>query len=455
MIDSADSKLVRGLGLWQATSANVLEMIGVGPFLTIPLILSAMGGPHAMIGWLLGAIIAVSDGLVWAELGAAMPGSGGPYRYLKEAFGPDTAGRMMSFIYLWGAVFIAPLSIASGSVGFAQYFRYLRPSLTSGESKLLAALLCLVAMALLYRETSFVGKLSVAMCTVVIGTLAWVVMTGLSQFDPKLVTQLPENAFRNDRAFWTGLGSATLIAIYDYGGYNNVCLFGGEVRDAGRTIPRSILYAILFVGLTYLVMNVSIIAVIPWQEAMKSTAIVSDLIERVYGSTAAVVMTLLILWTSFASVFAIMLGYSRVPYAAANDGEFFRIFARVHPTKRFPSFSLLLTGITSAAACLMELDALIKALIILQIFIQSIAQIAAVTLIRRNRPDIQRPFRMWIYPVPSILALAGWIYIIATNGIAYFLAGLALLMAGAVAYLLYARARGEWPFVARVEAVPR
>lgn len=431
----------------------MLEMIGVGPFLTIPLILSAMGGPQATIGWILGAIIALSDGLVWAELGAAMPGSGGPYRYLREAFGPQGMGRMMSFIFLWGTVFTAPLSIASGAVGFAQYLKYLWPAMTSAEEKLVAAAMCLVAMALLYRETPSIGKLSVVMCVVVIGTLVWVIVTGLSHFDPKLVLDFPPGALCNDRAFWTGLGGASLIAIYDYGGYNNVCLFAGEVKDAGRTIPRSILYAILFVGFIYLVMNVSIIAVIPWREAVKSTAIVSDLMQRVYGPAAARVMTLLILWTSFASIFAIMIGYSRVPYAAAAEGEFFSVFGRLHPTKRFPAFSVAMTGVTSALACLLELGELIKALIILQIFIQSIAQVAAVVLIRRNRPDIYRPFNMWLYPVPVILAFTGWVYILTTNGFVYVIAGAALMFAGALAYLWRAFGRREWPFATRTEAV--
>jgi amino acid transporter len=423
----------------------MLEMIGVGPFLTIPLILSAMGGPQAMLGWVLGAIISVCDGLVWAELGAALPGSGGPYLYLREAFGPEKLGRLMSFIFLWGTVSVAPLSIASGSVGFSQYLKFVWPTMSPLEGKLIAGGLCLVAMLLLYRETPAIGRLSVAMLVIVLGTLAWVIVAGLTHFYARLVFDFPAGAFQNTRAWWTTLGAATLVAIYDYGGYQNVVLFGGEVQEPGRTIPRSILYAILIVGAAYFVMNLCVIGVVPWREAMHSNAIISDMILRIHGAPAARVMTGLILFTAFASVFATMLGYSRLPFAAAAAGEFFSPFARLHPVKRFPAFSVLVVGTSSAAACLFNLDELIKALIILQIFIQSIAQIGAVVLLRR-REEVGHPFRMWLYPLPCLLALAGWIYILASNEAVYVLLGAGLFAAGSLAYLWRARTLELWPF---------
>jgi amino acid transporter len=412
----------------------MLNMIGVGPFLTIPLILTAMGGPQALVGWILGAVIAICDGLVWAELGAAMPGSGGPYYYLQQAYRPLRLGGLMSFLFLWGTVVIAPLSVASGAVGFSQYLKYFWAGMTGWEAKLIAAFLCLLATVLLYREIPAVGRLSVAMWIVVLFAAAWVVFAGLTHFDWKRVIDFPPGAFRLNAGFFAGLGGATLIAMYDYGGYFNVCYFGAEVKDPARTIPRSILYAIGLVAALYLTMNVTIIGVIPWREAAKSTAIVSDFIERLYGVGAARVMTGLILWTTFASIFAIMLGYSRVPYAAAAEGRFFAPFARLHPVKNFPSFAVVTLGVSSALACAFDLDAIIKALIIIQTMVQFMAQVVAVTLIRRYRPDIQRPFRMWLYPLPSIVAFGGWLYILLSNGITYVLAGLALLLVGIGVY---------------------
>jgi amino acid transporter len=305
---------------------------------------------------------------------------------------------------------------------------------------------CLLITMLLYREIRSVGRLSVAMWIVVLGTVAWITAAGVLHFDPHRAFDFPPHAFTPSLAFFFGLGGATLIAMYDYGGYNNVCFFAGEVRHPERVVPRSILYSVLAVAALYLTMNVTIIGVVPWREAIHSTSIVSDFIRRIYGLTAAKVVTVLILWTTFASVFAVLLGYSRVPFAAASDGRFFRVFARLHPTKNFPSFSVAFIGLTSALACLLNLEVLINALIVIQVLIQFIAQIVAVTLIRRNRPHLHRPFRMPLYPLPSIIALLGWLYILVASGLRYIIAGICLLTIGVIAYLLRAHRAQEWPF---------
>jgi amino acid transporter len=443
---SGGQQLVRGVGLWGATSANMLNMIGVGPFLTIPLILASMHGPQAMLGWLIGAAVAICDGLVWAELGAAMPDTGGPYRYLLEAYGPQSFGRLMRFLFLWQIVSTAPLSVASGAVGFAQYAKFLWPAMSGLQGKLLAIGVCLTATVLLYREIHSIGRLSVVLWVVVVATVLWITAAGLMNFNAAQAWSFPPHAFDQNSKFFFGLGGATLIAMYDYGGYNNVSFFAGEVKDPGRNIPRSILFSVIGVAAVYLVMNVTILGVIPWQQAIHSEAIVSDFIQRLYGHGAAQFVTVLVLWTAFASVFAVMLGYSRVPYAAAAEGNFFRPFARLHATKNFPSFSVLILGVTSAVACLLDLESLIKALIVIQTMVQFLAQVVAVTLIRRNRPDIARPFSMWAYPYTSVVAFGGWLFILAASGWVYILAGLALLVTGICAYLLRAKSIHEWPY---------
>ena len=424
----------------------MLEMIGVGPFITIPILLAKTNGPQAILGWILGAIVALCDGMVWAELGAAMPGTGGPYRYLSEAYGPKRLGRLMSFLFIWETIFLAPLSIGSGAIGFAQYSKFLFKDIGWWHEKMIAMSICVLITVLLYREIRSVGRLSVAMWIVVLGTVLWITAAGVMHFDPHRAFDIPPGALAPSSAFFFGLGGATLIAMYDYGGYNNVCFFAGEVRNPERVIPRSILFSVVTVAALYLTMNVTIIGVIPWREAIHSTSIASDFIRRIYGLTAANIVTVLILWTTFASVFAVLLGYSRVPYAAAADGRFFRVFAKLHPSKNFPSFSVLFIGITSALACLLNLEVLINALIVIQVLIQFIAQIFAVTLIRRNRPDIARPFRMPLYPLPSAIALLGWLYILVASGVLYILAGVGLLSVGIVAYLWRARLTCEWPF---------
>jgi amino acid transporter len=440
--------LQRQLGLLEATSANMLEMIGVGPFITIPLILTAMNGPQAMLGWLLGALVAICDGLVWAELGAAMPGTGGPYRYLSEAFGPKRLGRLMSFLFIWETVCLAPLSIGAGAVGFAQYTKFLWPHMNWWEGKVVAVGVCALITILLYRDIHSVGRLSIVLWVVVIFTALAVTAAGIANFHLSRVLDFPPHALTLSKQFFVGLGGATLLAMYDYGGYNNACFFAGEIKRPEYVIPRSILVSILLVGILYLTMNVSIIGVIPWREAMHSTFIVSDLMQRVYGPMVAKVMTAFVLFTTFASLFAVLLGYSRVPYAAAVDGRFFSAFGRLHPSRNFPWVSLLFIGITSAVASLLDLSDLITALVVIQVLVQFMAQVVAVTMIRRYRPDIQRPFQMWFYPVTSVIAFAGWAFILAASGLKFILWGIALIAVGIGAYLWRARVQAEWPFAA-------
>ncbi len=451
MKQSKETQLTRGMGLLQSTAANMLEMIGIGPFITIPGILAAMGGPQAMIGWVLGMLIAVCDGLVWAELGAAMPGTGGSYQYLQRAYGPNRLGRLMGFLFIWQTVITAPLSLAGGAVGFANYTKYLWPTMTPLQGKIVAALLCLAITALLYRDITSIGKLSVALWVVVMLTVAWVLFAGLTNFQASRALDFPPGAFDLTRGFFMGLGGATLFAVYDYGGYNNVCFFGGEVKNPSKTIPRTVLLSIATVAVIYLVMTFTIIGVIPWREAvtegtLANKAIVAAFMQRLYGETAAVVMTVLILLTTAASLFAVLLGYSRVPFAAAVEGRFFKPFARVHPTKNFPSFSLVFLGVAAAFACWFELGTLIAALIIIEKIARDIGQSIAVIVIRRYRPEIKLPFKMWLYPLPALIALAGWIYILGTSQREIVWWGLGLMLIGIGAYFWQAKISSEWPF---------
>lgn len=433
------------IGLLQAISANVLNMVGIGPFITIPLILSAMGGPQAMLGWGLGAVIALCDGLVWAELGAAMPGSGGSYRYLREAFGPQRLGRLMSFLFLFQSVVATPLLTASGAVGFAAYAKYLFPAISDFEAKLVAISVCLLATFLLYRNIKSIGKVSTIMFLAVLGTMAWIISAGALNFNPALAFSFPPGAFHLSSAFFTGLGAAALLAMYDYQGYFTVCLIGDEIEQPARNIPRAILFAIVLLAVCYMAMSFSVIGVVPWKEAMSSKAIVSDFIGRVQGQTAAQFSAVLIMLAAFGSVFTVLLGFTRVPYAAAAEGEFFSVFARVHP-KGFPSFSVVSLGLASAAACFLRLEDLISALLIIQILTQFLMQCVCVILIRKYRQDIRRPFSMYLYPAPVILAIAGWLFILLSSESRFLVSGLAVVMAAVGAYLLRARSRREWPF---------
>lgn len=438
--------LTRGMGLFPALAANMLQMVGVGPFLTIPLILAAMHGPQALLGWILGALISICDGLVWAELGAAMPGSGGSYEYLQQAFGPNSLGRLMGFLFLWQVMLSAPLTAASGAVGFGQYARYLLPWLTGPELKIMAVGVCALTTFLLYRDIRSIGRISTILWIGLILAMGIIIWGGIWHFDPARAFRFPPGAFKLSPGFFLGLGAATLLSMYDYSGYFTVCLIGGEIKNPTVTIPRAVLLSICILAVLYFAMSLSIIGVVPWQEAIKSDAIVSLFMERLYGLKAASAMTALILWVAFASVFCVLLGYTRVPYAAAAEGRFFSVFARVHPTRHFPSFSVIYMGVVSAAACFLSLEALITGLIVIQIVTQFAAQCIAVILIRRLRKNIALPFRMPLYPIPALVALAGWIFILLESGRVYILSGLALVVFGIAAYLWRARLNMEWPW---------
>jgi amino acid transporter len=434
------------VGLWGALSTNVLNMVGIGPFLTIPLALAAMGGPQAMIGWVLGAALSVCDGMVWAELGSAMPMEGGPYHYLLHGFGAHSWGRVFSFLFLWQSILLGPLSIASGAVGFADYTKFLVPSMTSAHLIAVAIAVCLVNTLLVYRNIRSIARISIAVAVVVCASMVWIVYAGATHFHAALAFDFPPNAFSLSTGFFAGLGSATLIAAYDYGGYYNVCLIGAEVVRPKVTIPRSILWAIAIVAVLYLVMNLAIIGVVPWREAMQSKAIVADFMHAIYGGWAGNLVAVLILVASFGSVFAVLLGYSRIPYTAARDGRFFSVFAHLHPRGGFPHISVLTLGFCSALACFVSLSGLISVLIVTQTLLQFMGQCVAVILLRRQKSAAGECYRMPLFPIPALLALCGWSYIVLTSGARYILMALGLMLAGILAYLLRAHARTEWPF---------
>jgi basic amino acid/polyamine antiporter, APA family len=452
-------------------------MIGVGPFITIPLIVIAAGGPQAMLGWIAGAVFALCDGLVWAELGAAMPEAGGSYQYLKQIYGPKSLGRLLSFLFIWQLSFSAPLSIASGCIGLAHYAGYIWPGLEHTwfthtfhvaipllgtlevstvvmSGTLLAMACCAFVVFLLFRRITAIAKLAELLWVGVAIAIAWIIFAGLTHFSATRAFDFPAGAFTLSSEFFTGMGAAMLIATYDYWGYYNVCFLGGEVKDPGRTIPRALILSIVAVAAIYIVMNISVLGVIPWREMAthhgdQNNYIMSVFMERIYGTWAGRAIAVLIIWTAFASVFSLLLGYSRVPFAAALDGNYFRVFARVHPEKRFPTVSLLALGSVAIVFCLLRLADVIAALVVIRILLQFIVQAVGVMVLRHRQPDLPRPFRMWLYPLPALLAVAGFVFILLSrknfqHEIKY---ASVILVAGLLVYFARAWRRREWPFV--------
>ena len=476
--------LIRGMGLGSATALNMIDMIGVGPFITMPLVVGAMGGPQALLGWVAGALLAVCDGLVSAELGAALPHSGGSYSYLREIYGPQKWGRLISFLFIWQLSFSAPLSIATGCIGLAGYAAYYWPGLETVYAAHTAAVhipwagalqvswivapgtglaigICLFTIFLLYRRITVIGRLSNFLWFGVMGTIGWIIFAGLTHFNAARAFDFPPGAFTLSRGFFTGLGGALLVATYDYWGYYNVCYLGDEVKDPTRNIPRALLLSILVVACLYLMMNLCILAVVPWREMAQAGQnngglyVVSLFMQRIYGPWAARLVTALVMITAFASVFSLMLGYSRVPYAAALDGNYFRAFAKVHPVYRFPHISLLALGLVAAAFCFLRLRDAIAALVVIRIVLQFLVQAIGLIVFRVTRPEVPRPFRMWLYPFPALVACAGFLFILFNreNALKEVRYAVVILIAGLIIYMVRAWRGREWPFGRTVRAV--
>jgi amino acid transporter len=444
--------LIRRFSLLPATALNMTNMIGVGPFITIPLLMTALGGPQAMLGWIVALVIVICDGMVWSELGAAMPGSGGSFHYLREAFGREKLGRLMAFLFVWQFILSGPLEIASGYIGFAQYASYIWKGLTRPGVIVLVTVVGIINIALLYRRIQSIARITISLWIGTLITVLAVIVTGAMHFDSRIAFDFPPGAWNFSLGFFLGLGAASRIGIYDYLGYYDVCYIGDEVRDPGRVIPRSIMISTAAVAVIYLGINLSIIGVVPWREFVpaadhpESSFVVSVLMEKIYGSTVATIFTLLVLWTAFGSVFALLLGYSRIPFAAAQSGYFFRAFGRLHPKKDFPYVSLLVLGAISIVAGFFSLGTVIDALIVTRILVQFMGQAVGLMVLRKRAPDMPRPYRMWLYPVPALLAVLGWIFVFATTEFRVIMFGLGVLALGCVAFVLWSWNTKRWPF---------
>jgi len=452
--------LQRRIGLRSAVAFNMLEMIGVGPFIALPLVIAAAGYRLSAWAWVLGAVIAIADGLVWAELGAAFPRAGGSYAFLREIYGPERAGNWLSFLYVWQVSFTAPLSIASGCIGLSSFLAWFWPGLDSAPIAALpmlhftnfaAAATCLLVTALLYRNLSSITRLAWVLFAGVLAAIAGVIVSGFAIGGG---WQMPASRGLTLPAALSGLAQATLLATYCYWGYYNICFLGGEVRRPERTIPRAILLSVLFVAAFYVAMNM---AALPYLRDAASHVsagaavrlqLVADIAKSAFGSAAGRLMAALIIWAAFGSVFSLLLGYSRVPYAAARDNNYFRFLAALHPRYNIPHRSLVALGLVATLFCFFSLTQVITMLVITRILLQFFLQHVGVILLRIQQPELTRPFKMPLYPLPPLVAICGFLFMLVNRS--HALGGLgvaaAIALSGTVIYYIRARRLGQWPF---------
>lgn len=440
----------RRLGLGQATAINMIDMVGIGPFITLPMVIGMMNGPYFLYAWVAGAILSFVDAMVWSELGAAFPRAGGSYNFLKEAYGKDGMGRYMSFLFVWQTMIQAPLVIASAAIGFAAYFSYLFP-LNPVTSKVVSGSVVILIIILLYRKIEAIGKISVFLWGGVLVTLFWIIGGGIAHGNFLSPIRHINDGLTVNYAFIAAIGFSSVKTVYSYLGYYNVCHLGGEIVNPSRNIPRSMFLSIAGIAFLYLMMNISVASVIPWQRIVDNEFVLSVFMKELMGNTAARIITVLILWVAFASVFSATLGYSRIPYAAASDGAFFKVFARLHPTKGFPYISLLvLGGVAFIFSMLFKLKEVISAILAMRILIQFISQAIGLLLLRRQRNTSEFPYKMPFFPLPAILAIIMWAALFIATGTTMMISGLTVIAAGTLVYMIKARMNKEWPFKARL-----
>jgi len=409
--------LSRKINLLQASAINMIDMVGIGPFVVMPLVVSYFHNGLFLWAWIFGAFAAFVDAMIWSELGAAYPLAGGSYNFLRIGFGKKW-GRLMSFLFVWQTCIQAPLVVASGAIGFAQYLSYIIHPLSLVQQKLVSGGLVIIVFVLLYRKIETVGKISVALWIVVILTVVWIIVSGLTHArHPIRLLPLGEESFFR-YAFWAAMGQGSVKTVYSYLGYYNVCHLGGEIIKPERNIPRSMFISIAGIAILYLLMNISVMSVISWQEIKPGEKhLASIFMERIYGNWGGIIITVLILWIALASLFAVVLGYSRIPYAAAADGNFFQLFSRLHPTKDFPYISLIfLCSLGFIFSLLFKLDKAIDSILAMRIIIQFIGQSVGLILLRKRPGTNNLPFKMWLYPLPVLLSICIWLFLFISTG---------------------------------------
>ena len=460
--------LKRGIGPLQATALNVTMVVGAGVFATIPLMLGKLPGPYALLAWIVAGVLIYFDGMIWSELGAALPGSGGSYRYLLISYGSQRWGRLMAFLFIWQFMISGPLELGSGLIAIALFSSSLSPAfqkfnedhtlrsvlwksqdvaISIGPSRLLAFAFGLLIIFLLFRNITTLGKLTITFWIGVMGAIAWIIFEGLIRFDPSRAFSFTGPAAQLPQNFMGNLGLAMILAIYSYLGYYNVCYIGDEVRDPAKTIPKSIIASVLIVSILFVLVHLSLLGTVPWQQiSVTETNLPAEFMRRIHGPWAASAITILLVWCCFGSVFAGMLGYSRIPYGAARDGHFFSSLTKVHSIKQVPHVSLFLIGTFTLIWGFFDLDNIIKALITTRILEQFVCQIIGVFLLRKNQPNLERPYRIWLYPIPCLIALIGWLWIYVASGWLFIGLGAGTMAVGAAVFLIWSMRTGRWPF---------
>lgn len=434
-MNAPQPNLERKLSLLHATAINMIDMVGIGPFVVLSVVAQIMAGPYFLYAWVAGALLSYLDAMVWSQLGSALPRAGGSFHFLKEGYG-EKWGKLMSFLFVWQTMIQAPLVIASAAIGFSQYANYFF-HFNFWQEKAVSGSVVILVILLLYRKIESIGKISVFLWVVVLGTMFWIIGGGIAHGNFLEPIKHINDGFSLQHGFVAALGFASVKTIYSYLGYYNVCHLGGEIKNPGKNIPRSMFISITGIAILYLAMNVSVASVLPFEILSTSKYVVSDYIKTLFGPTAGGIATVLILIVAFASLFSATLGYSRIPYAAAQNKSFFSFFGTVHPKLNFPHRSLLvLGGIAFVFSLLFRLKEVIDGILAMRILIQFIGQAIGLLLLVKRKSKSYFPWKMPLYPIPLFIAIAIWTAIFYSTGTKMMLSGLIVISLGLFAYFI-------------------
>ncbi|KAJ8603315.1 hypothetical protein CTAYLR_009034 [Chrysophaeum taylorii] len=443
----------RKLGLREALGLNFLNMFGTGPLITLPLLLRATRphGPHALIGYACAGFVATCDSLVWAELGARFPISGGSQTYLKETLGP-----LAAFVFVWQFILAGPLEVASGFAAMANYVSYV-VHLERVETGVLACIACALAALLAHRE---LARTTLVASAISLLAIAFILVSGFANFrhfESANGWTGRGSSFSTDRLFApTGLlfslGRTMRIGIYDYTGYFDVNFVGDQLENPRRTIPVACIGSCVATGIVYFLVYVAIVGVLPWDGDDGFVKRCSDrdqcyvaalFAERIVGQNFARAFALVVSLTIFGSCFALLVGYATVPYAASRDSLFFSWFSANATTDR----SLCVVGTIACALCFVDLDVLVEAVATTRLVAQFAAQAFGLWLLK-SRPET-RPsssFNLPLHPIPQLVVILAFAFVFATSPnyifhrrVPLLEASLVVLLTGVAAY--YATAR--------------
>merc|ERR1719193_2452092 len=431
---SEDSYEDQKLTLAQACGLNTMNMFGTGPFITIPFVVAAADppGPHALIGYAMAAFACMNDSLVWSELGAMWPDSGGSYVYLRELYGPQTWGRLCAFIFVWQIMVSGPMEAASGFIATTQYIAYIDKEYSYIHHSGIAFGMCVTTIWALYREIDEVGTITLVLWAFTIGAIIFTVIAGFITFESHFI-ESPSDAFDDGSTFFFSMAVAARFAVYDFTGYYDVNFVGKECQNPRRTIPIACVATCVIVAMCFFLVDVAVIGSLEWDPnpasgepgyvalvtsgAESANFIMALFCETHISRTFAIVFTLLVCITIFGSCFSFIIGLAQVPYTAAKDGYFYDFLAHQHEHyKGLSDYSLLFVGGLSTIFCFVELEIVIEGMLTMMLLVQFMGQGWGLIYYRWFTPKENQEigaFTVPMFPIPNIIQLIifGFIFI--------------------------------------------